>query len=447
MSETTSQPVREELEGKLLDGRFFVQKQLGAGNFGAVYLAEQRVFDARLRSVALKLFRGEAVTPENVAEKLNDFVILVQLQQESSYAHVSRYLVTVYDAGFLHDRPGQAFVTMEYVEGYETSHGGSIRTLQGMIRAFKPVPVDLALRWMIQILKPLAWMHSLPHPVLHCDLKPDNILVCGKDTLKVADFGLAQLAFGIMGASNAGGALICQAPETLAGQYPTPAADVYSLGLILYEMLAGENPLTRVGLEALAAERHEKFRQLQIQARHDGLPSLMDYEHPELEGHPLLLEIIKRCLQFKASERYDNAVLLLRAVQDYAAGQKTEVLPIFEEQKKPEEPTPVLSLDRLLAEVEVLLRRGRTEEARVRCEQARTRFPQSGKPYRWLAEIHLTQGQWKEALQVCAEGRKIDPNESELFEAIANAYDVGGQSNVAKQMRNTAMSLRQRTRK
>jgi serine/threonine protein kinase len=285
-------------------------------------------------------------------------------------------------------------------------------------------------------------------------LKPDNILVCGKDTLKVADFGLARLACGVVGAGGAGGALICQAPETLLGINPTPASDVYALGLMLYEMLAGKNPLTEVGLEASAAKRHEQYRQLQIQAREAGLPPLPDYEHSDrpageqLKDHPALLELIERCLRFKATERYDNARILLQALERYASGQGVVVFPVKEEQSvKSEVPTPALTLDRLLTEVQILLRQGRIDEARARCEQAQGRFQQSGKPYRWLAEIQLAQRQWKEALQICAQGIKVDPNEPELLETTAHAYDMGGQMTAATEMRKRAMALRQKARK
>jgi len=447
-TETTSTdtPAVRNEAGQLLDGRFFLQRPLGEGNFAEVWLAEQRVFDLLLRPVALKLFRGDQVTYDNAAEKLNDFVMLIQLQQEQSHPAVASHLVSVFDAGLLRKPDGRAFVAMEYVEGYPTVTGGSIRTLQGLIRAFRPVPVDLALRWMIQILHPLAWMHSLPRPVIHCDLKPDNILACGKDTLKVADFGLAQLAIGLLGTSTDAGALTCQAPETLAGLYPTPAADVYSLGLILYEMLAGKNPLAEVGMEASAQRQHEKYREQQVQARLDGLPPLPDCEHPDrpagerLRDHPLLVEIVDRCLRFKASARYDNAGALLRAIEDYAEGREVVVLP--PEQDGPDERPDELTLERLLAESEVLLRKGRHDEARERCERARQRFPNSAKPYRGLADIHLDQGQWQQSLAVCAEGRQVDPDEPELFEAIARAYDEGGQPGAAKAMRARAAELR-----
>jgi serine/threonine protein kinase len=438
----TARNAAERREGQTLDRRFYLQKWLGVGNFGAVYLAEQRVFDLALRPVALKLLHGEMVTEINAAQVLNDAVRLIQLQGEPAHAEVARYLTTVFDAGFLRDDPGQAFVAMEYVAGYPTPSGGSIRTLQGLIRAYRPVPVVLALRWMIQILRPLAWMHTLPRPVLHCDLKPDNILVCGRDLLKVADFGLAQLAFGLVGSSNAAGALTCQAPETLLGLHPTPAADVYSLGLILYELLAGSNPLLEVGREPLAAGRPEEFRQMQVQARQSGLPPLADAPHPELKNEPLLLEIVDRCLRFKAGERYDNAAALLQALERYAAGDGALVIPPSPESREEKPAAP--SLDRLLGEAQALVRQGRREEARARCQEARSRFPRSARPYALLGRMLVDEGRWKEALRVCAEGVAADGADPEPLEVMALAREAGGQREAAESLRQAALGVGRR---
>lgn len=430
----------ERLEGKLLDGRFFVQRQLGAGAFGAVYLAEQRVFNVRLRQVALKLFHGTAITPENAAEVLKDALMLIQLQQEPAQAEITRGLITVYDAGFLHDRPGQAFVAMEYVDGYRAPDGSVLRTLQDLIAYYRPVPVDLALRWMEQILRPLAWMHTLPRPVLHCDLKPDNILASGQDALKIADFGLAQLVFGGAGSSHMVGALAYQAPETLLGMYPTAAADVYAMGLILYEILTGENPFT--GFDRGEGNPQE----VHVRARQEGVPSLLDCDHPEMKDHPLLAEIVARCLRFKASERYDNAQGLLADIAKYARGAGVTVMPHTAEPARAETPeTP--DLDRLLAEAQALLAQRRFEAARERCERARALYPRAGRPYRWLAEIHLAQGQWQDAVRVCSEGRRLDPAEPELLDALAQAYTLGRQPAVAAAMARNAADLRQKARR
>ena len=431
------------LEGRLLDGRFLLRRRLGAGNFGAVYEAEQRVFGLPLRSVALKLFGDQLVSEDNASEVLNDAVVLMQLQEEPTHRRVAPHLVTVLDAGFLHD-VRQAFIAMEYVGGYPVP-GGSIRTLEGMIRAFRPVPVDLALRWMTQVLTPLAWMHSLDRPVLHCDLKSDNVLACGRDTLKVADFGLAQLALGVLGTGGAAGALTCQAPETLMGHYPTPASDVYSLGLLFYEVLAGENPLADIGLEALAAD-HEGYRRAQLRAREVGLP-LEEINHPDLGDHPLLVEVIGRCLRFRPSDRYDDAAAVLREIQNYSAGGGTVLLPPVGGEPEPEALPVSVSLDRLLAEAELLIRKGRLAEARARCDEARARFPKSVRPLCGLAAVSVAGSDPGEALRYCALAQRVDGDDPEVYETTARVYEAAGQPKLGAMMRSRALALGRKARR
>src|SRR5579859_2012423 len=112
--------------GTVLDGRFVIRRRLGSGNFGAVYLADQQVFDLTLRPVALKLFRSDMVTEVNAREQLNEAVILTRLQQESHHPEVAGHLVTVLDAGLLRVPEPRVFVAMEYVTGYPIAGGDSI---------------------------------------------------------------------------------------------------------------------------------------------------------------------------------------------------------------------------------------------------------------------------------------------------------------------------------
>lgn len=423
-----------QLEGQLLDGRFFVQRRLGAGTFGTVYLAEQRIFDRRLRSIALKLFNEQLVSEENAGEVLNDAIILMQMQEDPSYPEVAPHLVTVLDAGFLGDLPGRAFMAMDYVSGYRPHEGIPIRTLQGLISAFRPVPVDLALRWMKQILIPVAWLHSRRPHVLHCDLKPDNILASGRDMLKVADFGLAQLTTGIIGTGGAAGGLTCQSPETLAGADPTPASDVYSLGLVFYEILAGYNPIGDVHLHASAANDPAQLRKYHLEARKAGLPSLHETAHPELNDHRLLVDIIERCLRFNGSDRYENAGGLLEDLQQYGPPASLHT----GEMSTPQAHT----LNRLRREVVLLIHAGSLDDAWQRSERAMEQFPDSARPFAWMAEVRVAQGLCPQALELCASGLQVNDREPEVPEAAACAYDATGQPDLAARMRHLAASYR-----
>jgi serine/threonine protein kinase len=428
--------------GTILDGRFVVRRRLGAGGFGTVYLADQRVFDLTLRQVALKLFHQDLVTEANAREHLNDAVVLMRFREEADYREAGRHLITVLDAGFLRDSPGQAFVAMEYVPGYGLPGGGTARTLQDMIKAFRPVPVDLALRWMTQILRAVAWMHTLEPPVLHCDLKADNVIPDGPDALKVADFGLAQLAFGAIGLHGGAGAITCQAPETLAGVAPTPASDVYSLGLLLHEMLAGESPLATVGLAETAAGNSAGYLSRQLKARQAGIAPLTTAANPDLARHPLLTEIVGKCLRFRATQRYANAAMLLRDIEAYTSGKGglTVSVPLVTG------PDAAPELERLISEANALCRQGRTAEGLDRAKEALTRYPDAVAAYACLARMHLAPDRWKTALELCGTALALDTlspaDRAVLYELSADAYESGGKPTLAAKMRDRAATAR-----
>jgi tetratricopeptide (TPR) repeat protein len=211
------------------------------------------------------------------------------------------------------------------------------------------------------------------------------------------------------------------------------------LGLIFYQILAGHNPFEEVAAVDMAIERHAAYREAQVRARAEGARPLGEIGHPELSDHPLLVAMVERCLRFRPVERYDDAAALLRDLERYAAGCAIHIVP----EEKPSDPAaPSAGLDRLLAEAQAYLENGRLAEAGARCEEARRRFPKSGKPYRWLAEILLHEDNWENALQVCAEGLEIDPDEPELYDAAGNARAMGNQAEAAAMMRQAGSNLR-----
>lgn len=430
----------EELAaGTVLDDRFVIRRRLGSGGFGTVYLADQKIFDLTLRQVALKLFHPDLVTGHNAREQLNDAAIVMRLQEEQSYPDATRHLITVLDAGILHSE-SRVYVAMEYVNGHRLPGGGTARTLADLSQAYQPVPVTLALRWMTQILCAVAWMHTLDPPVLHCDLKADNILAAGPDRLKVADFGLAQVAFGSVGLWGGVGAVTCQSPEMLADVEPTPASDVYSLGLLLYQILSGRHPLADVGARELAADDSAGYRQSQLAARRAGFPPLTKDDNPDLADHPLVGELVCRCLQFRATDRYPNAAMLLREIEAYTSGVGRPV-PVAVEV-----PDESKDLERLLSEAEAFVRQSNPAKAFERAETALARFPKAVAAYLCLARLALGSGEWAKALQHCAAGlalSALSPAESaELLEVSAECYEAGGNPSMAAKMRQRARDVR-----
>ncbi|MDA3627092.1 serine/threonine-protein kinase [Saccharopolyspora sp. WRP15-2] len=425
--------------GTVLDDRFVIRRLLGSGGFGTVYLADQKVFDLTLRQVALKLFHRDLVTGDNASEQLNDAAVVMRLQEEQSYPEATRHLITVLDAGILQGEGARAYIAMEYVTGHRMPGGATARTLADLSQAYRPVPVALALRWITQVLRAVAWMHTLDPPVLHCDLKADNVLADGPDRLKVADFGLAQVAFGSIGLWGGVGAITCQAPEVLAGVEPTPASDVYSLGLMLHEILAGRHPLTDVGMAELAADDSDGHRRRQLEARHAGIPRLTPDDNPDLVDHPLVGELVGRCLRFRATDRYPNAEVLLREIEAYTSGGALVPAAV-------EAPDGSEDLERLLAEVESFDGQHNPEKAFERAETALARFPEAVAAHLCIAKLRLKSGVWAEALKHCATGLRLPaltPAESAaLLEVSAEAYDAGGNPSLAGKMRERARAAR-----
>jgi serine/threonine protein kinase len=442
----------ERLVGLELDGRYRLVDQLGGGGFGAVFRARQYVFGQPLRELAVKVLDPikTKLSPANVAMQLQEAILLLRLRHEAP-PDVARHLVPVHDLGMCADIGGYqnvAYVVMDLAEGYSPAPGVRLFDLAHLLRLYEPVPVDLALHWMVQVLAPLAWMHTLQdRPIVHSDLKPENVLIGQPDTLWLSDFGMAQLTFDML-ADNVGGTPHCQPPEALAGLALTLAADVYALGLLFYEILTGKNPFISIGLEAYAQQDFEEFRRLQTRARFDGVRPLSESSHPELKNHPLLVSIVERCLAFEARQRYQNAALLLADVAAYREGRPISeaTLTVARGPARPSaerlEAAPGAELDRLLQEARVLIDAGMFAEGRARCNAARRQFPRSGKPFRWLAQAALAEDGPDTARRLCEQGLALDPDEPDLYELLVDVYLQRSQPHLAEIMRARAVALR-----
>ena len=200
--------------GTMLTKRYRIVGLLGKGGMGEVYRAE----DLKLRQpVALKFL------PRNVADdprRLERFLNEVRVARQVSHPNVCR----VYD---IVEVDGEHFISMEYVDGED---------LASLIRRIGRLPKDKAVQLARQLCAGLAAAHE--KGVIHCDLKPHNVMIDGQGMVRIADFGLAGLAENVSGA--VGGTPAYMAPEQIDGQAPTPKSDLFSLGLVLYEMFTGK---------------------------------------------------------------------------------------------------------------------------------------------------------------------------------------------------------------
>src|SRR5271169_2047714 len=206
--------------GDVPGGRYEILQLLGEGGMGAVYKATDRELD---RFVALKVIRPElASNPE----------ILARFKQELLLAHqvTHRNVIRIYDLG---DADGVKFITMEFLEG---------ENLHQMLKQREKLEVAEAVDIMEQVASGLAAAHR--EGIIHRDLKPANIMCDKNGRVVVMDFGLAR-TFSGDGMTNTGvmlGTIEYMSPEQAQGMDVKASSDIFTVGLILYELLAGITP-------------------------------------------------------------------------------------------------------------------------------------------------------------------------------------------------------------
>jgi serine/threonine-protein kinase len=190
------------------------------------------------REVAVKILRTDLIEDPNFRARF--------LQEARSAANLTHpNIVTIYDFG--HDS-GQFFIIMEYVEGND---------LKTVIRSQGQQSVQQAVDLMIQIGQGVGYAHRAG--LVHCDLKPQNILVSPDGRVKITDFGISRALASITPEERADvvwGSPKYFSPEQAAGNAPSPASDVYALGIILFELLTGELPF-EADTSADLAELHQ----------------------------------------------------------------------------------------------------------------------------------------------------------------------------------------------
>ena len=235
---TTSDPIGggRFAPGAIVADRYRVVALLGRGGMGEVYRAE----DLRLSQVLAIKFLPEALSKDDGA--LARFHSEVRVARQVSHPNVCR----VFDIG---DANGVPFLTMEYVDGED---------LSSLVRRIGRLPQDKAVEVSRQICAGLAAAHE--RGVVHRDLKPSNVMLDGAGKARITDFGLAGIATSIKGADIRAGTPAYMAPEQLAGEEVTVKSDIYSLGLVMYEVLTGRRAYDAMTLPELMQEtetRHD----------------------------------------------------------------------------------------------------------------------------------------------------------------------------------------------
>jgi eukaryotic-like serine/threonine-protein kinase len=211
------------MQEAVVNNRYKVARALGGGGMAKVYLAHDEVLE---RNVALKVLREQFADDEEFVERFKR-----EAQSAAALSHPN--IVQVYDRGV--DKDGASYIAMEYVpEG----------TLKERISERGPLDPGVAASFALQIAEALGAAHK--RGVVHRDIKPQNILLAATGDVKVADFGIARAASAatISQTSVVLGTASYMSPEQAMGEPATPKSDLYSLGVVLYEMLTGELPYT-----------------------------------------------------------------------------------------------------------------------------------------------------------------------------------------------------------
>ena len=281
----TSQPSLNEttlpqpsLNGQTLDSRYSIEKQIGQGGVGVVYLArDQKLHD---KPVVIKVLHEKSLQDSWVVQKFQ--------QEKEALARVDHPgVVGILDTGELPD--GKPYLVMQYIDGV---------TLRSQIK-----PEGMSLERAAEIIRQTGRALSAAHDrgIFHRDLKPENIMLqtfgSGEEQVKIIDFGIAKLKDSVVAPSTMTGAtagtVAYMAPEQLSGRPVSAATDIFAMGAVAYELVTGRKPFNpETGFELLEMQRGG----VRVKPR-DLRPSLTDAAS----------DLILRALSFDAQRRFTSA--------------------------------------------------------------------------------------------------------------------------------------------
>jgi len=273
VSSSSSQEDGRFVPGMLVAGRYRIISLLGRGGMGEVYRADDLSLG---QSVALK-FLPEAATDELTLDRFRNEV---RIARRISHPNVCR----VYDIG---QSDNQVFLSMEYIDGED---------LSSLLRRIGRLPADKALEIARKICAGLAAAHD--KGVLHRDLKPSNVMLDGRGEILIMDFGLAGLAHEIEDVRS--GTPAYMAPEQLSGKEVTARSDIYSLGLVLYELFTG-----KPAFQGYTRDEVMRVRRTSTPHRPSTLVRDMD---------PTVERAILRCLAEEPEDRPSTALMVSAAL-------------------------------------------------------------------------------------------------------------------------------------
>ncbi len=287
--------------GKIIDGRYEIIEEVGRGGMAIVYLAKCLVLN---RYVAIKVLRPEYREDEEFIKRFK-----IEAQSAGNLSHQN--IVSVYDVGNENDTE---YIVMEYVEGI---------TLKQYLSAKGVLPEKEAVDFASQICAGLEYAHK--KGIVHKDIKPENILITKEGILKITDFGIAKaLNQGtITTGGMAMGSVHYFSPEQARGSFVDAKTDIYSLGVILYEMATGKRPFDGDSAISVAMQHIES---------EPVRPAIIN---PNIS--PSLDAVILKAMKKDTYERYQSATQMLIDLKKVSVGSGVN----HEVVKKPNTDTPV----------------------------------------------------------------------------------------------------------
>src|ERR687886_2984806 len=294
--------ISDTLIDTLFDGRYRIRRKLGAGGMADVYLAEDQELGRR---VAIKILDDRHAGDGQFIERFRR-----EAKNAAGLSHPN--IVSIYDRG---EAEGTYYIAMEYLEG---------RSLKELIVSRGPAPIPVAIDYARQILGALRFAHR--NGIVHRDIKPHNVIVDAEGRVKVTDFGIARAGASDMTETGAiMGTAAYLSPEQAQGHAVSATSDLYSIGIVLYELLTGRVPFEADSAVTIALK----------QVSEEPVPprALNPEVSPELE------DVVLRALQKDPARRFPDAdafVAALEAVRDLPsrpgaaqpAGPLTRIYPV-----------------------------------------------------------------------------------------------------------------------
>ncbi|MDL1911203.1 serine/threonine protein kinase [Chloroflexi bacterium CFX6] len=311
-------PIMEE--GAVLNDRYQLLERIGTGGMADVFRARDLMLE---RTVAIKVLHEHYSNEQGFQERFK-----MEARAAANLSHPN--IVTVHDFGFDND---QLFIVMEYIPG---------KDLKTLLRQRGRYSIEEAIPLIVQACAGIGYAHRAG--LVHCDIKPHNMIVTPDGRLKVTDFGIARALSTILPDERADvvwGSPQYFSPEQAVGEAPSPASDVYSLGVVLYEMITGALPFNAPTSQELARLHLEQ-------------PPIPPREYvPDIP--PALEEIILKVLSKEPAARYRTADQLGRVLLRFGTQREESAAPALsltpeaastykEPDSQPSQPQPAFTI-------------------------------------------------------------------------------------------------------